>query len=408
MSTKKLPVIAHAEFAKRRDALRRKLKNAVGVVFAGEYDSHSDTPFEPHPHFVYLTGVTDEPGAVVVLDPLSPVKARQDMLFLRPLNPEVEKWDGYRLEIGKQLRDRVGFKAVFRLGQLPRFLGEAARRAGTCACLHPLAQYDQPVSPDLGIFQKLAERIPGLSIVDQSETIASMRAVKSSAEVAMIQKAVDVTARGFDTVIRSISPGMNEFAVQETIEHAFRANGARQTSFSTIAGSGVNSTVLHYRANDQQLEDGELVLIDAGAVYGGYRGDITRTYPVNGTFTDRQREIYEIVLRAEEAAIKAAKPGMRMAELDKVARDIINKAGYGDSFIHGLGHHLGLETHDVTPDEPLKAGAVITIEPGIYLPDEKIGVRIEDDVLITSRGSRNLSKAIPKRVTDIERIMAGK
>jgi len=405
MASLQPPTIDHAEYRKRRETLCKTLKNAVGIIFAGDHDPHLEHGYRPHAHFEYLTGITDEPGAVLVLDPTSPVKARQAMLFLKPLNPEVEKWDGYRLEISKALRDRLGMQAVFRLEQLPRFLSDAARRAKRLACLHPLAHHNQPVSPDLEVFHKLAQRIPGTTIDDHSEALASMRAVKSKGEAAMVQHAVDITAAGFDAVIKAIKPGMNEFDVQETIEHAYRTNGARKTSFNTIAGSGVNSTVLHYHANDQILEDGDLILIDSGAAYGGYRGDITRTYPVNGTFTDRQREIYELVLRAEEAAIKAAKPGMRFAELDKVARDIINRAGYGDSFIHGLGHHLGLETHDVTPDEPLKAGAVITIEPGIYLPDEKIGVRIEDDILITPSGAKNLSKAIPKKVADIEKIM---
>jgi hypothetical protein len=155
----------------------------------------------------------------------------------------------------------------------------------------------------------------------------------------------------------------------------------------------------------RRLEDGDLILIDSGAVSGGYRADITRTLPINGKFSKRQREIYEIVLEAEEAAIKACKPGKRFAEIDQAARKVITKAGYGDAFIHSIGHHLGLETHDVSPDEPLRAGAVITIEPGIYLPDEKIGIRIEDDILITSKGHRNLSKDIPKAVKDIERVM---
>lgn len=405
MAATSTPSLELAEYAKRREALCRTLKNAVGVVFAGDQAPHLEHGYRPHPHFEYLTGITDEPGAALVLDPTSPVKARQAMVFLKPLNPEVEKWDGYRLEVGKALRDRVGMQAVFRTEHLPRFLADAARRAKRLACLHPLANHAQPVSPDLEVFNKLAARIPGIAIDDASEAIAAMRAVKSKGEIAMVQHAVNITAAGFDAVAKAVSPGMNEFDVQEVIEHAYRTNGARETSFQTIAGAGVNSTVLHYHANDQTLEDGDLILIDSGAAFCGYRGDITRTYPVNGTFTKRQREVYDIVLRAQEAAIKAAKPGVRLSELDKVARDIITKAGYGDNFIHGLGHHLGLETHDVTPDAPLKAGAIITIEPGIYLADEKIGIRIEDDIVITDRGAKNLSKAIPKKADDIEALM---
>lgn len=400
--------IGLSEFAARRKNLRAGLKGAVGLVFAGEHDAHLDTAFRPHPHFEYLTGVTDEPGAVLLLDPANPVEDRRDLLFLRPLNREVEKWDGYRLEVGETLRKKTGLKGIFRLVTMPRLLNDAALRAKKLACLHPLACYTQAVSPDLAIFRKLAERIPGLVIEDHTARPARMRSVKSSNEIALIQRAIDITATGFETMMGSMQAGRNEFDVQETIEHSYRTSGARDLAFGTIAGSGRNSTVLHYRANDQTLTDGDLVCVDSGASFGGYCADITRTVPVNGRFSDRQREIYEIVLRAELAAIKAAKPGATFAGLDKVARAVITKAGFGDAFVHSIGHHLGLETHDINPDEPLREGAVITIEPGVYLPDEKIGVRIEDDVLITKTGAKNLSAKIPKTVGEVEGAMKGK
>ena len=147
--------------------------------------------------------------------------------------------------------------------------------------------------------------------------------------------------------------------------------------------------------------------MDSGAVFGGYAADVTRTVPVNGTFSKRQREIYELVLEAEMAAIEAIRPGVTFTELDDAARGVITGAGYGDYFIHSIGHHLGLETHDATPDGPLEPGAVVTIEPGVYIHDEKIGVRIEDDVLVTETGSQTLSAKIPKSVADIEKAMSG-
>jgi len=393
------------EFASRRKKLLTALKKSVGLVLAGDHDPHGEAPFRPHPQFEYLTGITDEPGAALLLDPSNRVPARRAMLFLPPLNPEVEKWDGYRVEIGSELRQRTGLKAIFRTNQLPRFLTAAAIRSKSLACLHPLANYDQPVSPDLAIFKQIAERVPGVVIEDQTELPAKHRAVKSRNEVKMIERAIEITHAGLTVAFAAIKPGMNEYDVQTTIETAYRRHHSRRTAFETVAGAGVNSTVLHYRDNDQPLEDGDLILIDTGATWGGYAADITRTVPINGTFTARQKEIYNIVLRAEEAAIKACKPGKTLAEIDQAARTIINDAGYGDSFIHSIGHHLGLETHDITPDEPLRAGAVVTIEPGIYLRDEKIGIRIEDDILITSKGHRNLSKQIPKSVRDIERAM---
>jgi Xaa-Pro aminopeptidase len=397
--------IPTAEFAARRRKLLAALRGAVGLVFAGDHDAHLSGSFRPHPHFEYLTGVTDEPGAILLLDPSNPTESRRQILFLKPLNPELEKWDGYRAPINKLLKDRLGIATVMRSNDLPRWLHVAVRRSKKLACLHELAMHTAAISPDLEIFQKIAQRVPGVTINDQTELPAQMRAVKSKHELAMMQRAIDVTAKGFAAVVKAIRPGMNEFDVQEAIEHAYRTGGARQTAYGTIAGAGFNSTVLHYRANDQKLVAGELICIDSGAAYQGYSADITRTYPISGRFTKRQREVYEVVLAAELAAIKAVKPGRMLAQIDAVARAVINKAGFGDYFIHSIGHHLGLQTHDITPDAPLRAGAVITIEPGIYIPDEKIGIRIEDDVLVTKGGAKVLSSAIPKTVAAIEESM---
>lgn len=405
MAVDRIPL---AEFAARRRTLLAALKGAVGLVFAGEHDAHLSGSFRPHPHFEYLTGVIDEPGAILLLDPSNPIEMRREILFLKPLNPELEKWDGYRAPISKALKDRLGFVTVMRSNDLPRWLHVAVRRSRKLACLHELAMHTAPVSPDLEIFQKIIQRVPGVTISDQTELLAMTRAVKSKHELAMMQLAIDITARGFADVVKFIRPGMNEFDVQETIEHAYRTGGARQTAYGTIAGAGFNSTVLHYRANDQRLVAGELICIDSGASYQGYSADITRTYPINGRFTKRQREVYEVVLAAELAAIKVVKPGRTLPQIDSVARAIITKAGFGDCFIHSIGHHLGLQTHDISPDAPLRAGAVITIEPGIYIPEEKIGIRIEDDVLVTKVGAKVLSSAIPKTVAEIENLMGRK
>jgi len=161
--------------------------------------------------------------------------------------------------------------------------------------------------------------------------------------------------------------------------------------------------VLHYRANNAPLQAGELVVLDSGAEFAGYAADITRTYPVDGRFSMLQRKVYDIVLKSQLAAIATVRPGATFEQVDRAARDVITKAGYGDFFIHGIGHHLGLEVHDITPNEPLKAGAIITIEPGIYLPHERFGVRIEDDILVTPSGRANLSSHIEKDADAIER-----
>jgi Xaa-Pro aminopeptidase len=400
------PSIAVKEYAARRARLLTLLKNEVAVVHAGEAGDHLLGHWRPNPDFEYLTGIRDEAGAVLLLDPTAPNEAHRAVLFLRPLDPELERWDGHRETISSTLRGNYGFQLIHRLPRLGMMLGPAAKRAKRLACLHQFAEFNQPISADLALFQQLAERIPNLAISDRTAVLPKMRSVKSKSEQAMVRHACDITAIGFADVLRTMRAGMNEFEVQEALEHAYRAKGSRGPAYNTIVGGGFNATVLHYGANDQKLKKGDLVVIDSGADFGGYAADVTRTLPVGGTFTKRAKEIYSIVLKSLDAATKAAKPGCTFAQLDKAARTIITDAGHGDRFIHGIGHHLGLEVHDASPPGPLKVGAIITIEPGIYLPEENLGVRIEDDILITAKGPVILTKKIPKSVAAIERAMA--
>ena len=397
--------ITAAEYEKRRQNVLKGLKDSIGVVFAGDGGAELHGSWRPDPNFEYLTGITDEPGAAIVFDPLQKIPSKQVTLFLRPLNPEVEKWDGARDFIDSKLVAKYGIKSIFRIGRLPLVLKAAAAKAKKLACLQAFANHDQPVSPDLDVFNKISQRIPGVSIVDKTELLARLRAVKSAGEQACIREAGRISSFGFEQVLKTMKPGMNEFDIQELLEHEYRFNGSRGPAYNTIAGGGFNGTVLHYGANNQELNDGDLIVIDSGADYRGYAADVTRTYPVNGRFTHRQKEIYSIVLKALDASIAKVKAGCTFQQIDKAARDIINKAGYGDYFFHGIGHHLGLEVHDITPDQPLKKGAVITVEPGIYIAEECLGVRIEDDVVVTKDGCINLTKSIPRSIASIEKAM---
>jgi Xaa-Pro aminopeptidase len=397
------PIISVREYQSRRDKLLKELDGAVGVVLAGDGAPPLLGFWQPTSHFAYLTGITDEPGAAIFFDPKQEDPKKRCILLLRPLNPEMEAWDGYRDPISQALKDRTGFQTILRSAHLPRLLTTGAHQRQTLACLHPFSQYDNPVSPDLALFRKVSERVPGVKIIDKSDILNSLRAIKSKAEIGLMQAAIDATAAGFDAVTRLLRPGVGEIDVQRTLEREFVAKGASGPAYNTIAGSGRNATVLHYMANKAKARPGELMVIDAGATFRGYAADITRTYPVSGKFTDKQRELYEVVLRSQEAAIKAVRPGAFMWQVEAAARAVIEKAGYGDKFIHGIGHQLGMEVHDVTPDGPLKAGMVVTIEPGIYFADTNVGIRIEDDVLVTANGAKNLSPMIPKTVKEIER-----
>ncbi len=392
------------EYAARRTKVLAALKGMAGIVFAGD-DSHAlQESWKPHAHFQYLTGLVNESGSAILFDPTNPVKSKQIILFLRPLNPEMEKWDGLRQELGSELAKALGIKTIMRTTHMPRVISDVITRTKSFATLMPISP--SGASPDLNYWQQVALNVPECSICDASQIIPMLRSVKSKAEIEIIQEAVNITANGFKQAMQAVRVGLNEYKVQAALEFGYAMAGGRGSAFPSIVGGGLNSTVLHYKENSQDLVDGDLVCIDSGAAFRGYGADITRTIPVNGKFTKRQKEIYSIVLKAEEAAIKAVKPGITMAEVDAIARAIIVKAGYGDYFIHSIGHHLGLETHDTCgPDKPLKTGGVVTIEPGIYIPEEAIGVRIEDDILVTAKGRKNLSIDIPKSIGDIEKIM---
>ena len=208
----------------------------------------------------------------MLLDPSNPLADRRVALFLQSRDPELERWDGYRPAIDSALRKATGIKTIWRTGGLPRSLSIMAGRTKKVACLHGFAAYNQPVSPDLAIFQQMSQRIPGLQIEDQTNLLRRMRSVKSKAEVALMQRAADITAEAYDNVLATLSPGMSEFDVQETLEHTYRSNGSRGPAYGTIAGGGLNGTVLHYQANDQQLADGDLIVIDSGRGVPGLCG----------------------------------------------------------------------------------------------------------------------------------------
>lgn len=397
--------IALQEYVDRRARVGRALKGSVGIVFAGEGAPPLVGKWRPDFDFLYLTGIEAEAGAAVFFDPQAEDPDRRCMLFLRPLNIEMERWDGHRDEISSALRARTGFTKVMRTAALPGILARSARRAQRLACLHPFAAHTANVSPDLAVFRKVGERVPGVSIVDQTDLLPSMRAIKSKAEIGLMKKAAQATTLGYAAAARFIRPGVTEGEIQQLMEHTYRTQGATGPAYNSIVGAGFNGTVLHYMDNSATAQEGDLVVIDSGAEYAGYACDVTRTFPVSGRFSKEQRELYDLVLRAQAAAIKACKPGARWHDVDGAARRIINDAGVGDAYIHGIGHQLGLEVHDSNPDGPLKAGMVVTIEPGVYFPDRRLGIRIEDDILITASGSTNLTASIPKKASEVEEYM---
>jgi Xaa-Pro aminopeptidase len=403
MNTQDL-VITAAEYAARRAAVLEALEGAAAVVLAGNSSPSLQGRWIADPMFRYLTGLDYEGGAAVLFDPSAEDSDRRITLFLRPRDIEIERWDGARPGLDSAFRAETGFSYVKRTSYLPGMLSQAARRTKRLACLHPFASYIADASPDLDIFHKISERIPGVALEDRTQLLASLRAVKSPAELALIERAAVGTAAGFDACLAAIRPGMSEKELENLLLAVYRDQGC-EPAYDLIIGTGINGTVLHYSANNALIEDGDLVVMDCAAAFRGYASDVTRTLPAAGVFSAEQRDIYEIVLEAELAGIAAARPGATYTDIDRAARDVIERAGYGDAFIHGTSHPVGIEVHDITPDGPLKAGMVVTVEPGIYLPERGFGVRIEDDILVTANGNRNLTVAVPKTPEAIETAM---
>jgi Xaa-Pro aminopeptidase len=409
----------------RREALAKRVGNGVVVLRSGmersiEGSYPQDSDYREDNDFFYLTGV-EVPNAALVLTARG--GAIGDMVLYLPPRDTVthyrsEQWVGPQLTPGPEATARTGIKDVRsaeRLGpELPAlvFAPESPARHGVLLVKSGPGQADTPLLKDslLGRVQAGA----GIRVENLADQTAVLRLVKDADEIARLRRAIGITGDAQAEAMRRMEPGMYEYEIEALIEYVFRRSGAERLGFPTIIGSGPNSTLLHYDKNRRRIEDGDLVVMDIGAEFGYYTADITRTVPASGRFTPRQRAIYELVLGAQEAAIKAVRPGITVQRLDQIAREYM-RANSGQlcgtvtcdrHFVHGLSHWLGMDVHDVGRiDTPLAPGMVLTIEPGIYLSDERLGVRIEDDVLVTPSGAEVLSAAVPKRPDAIETLM---
>jgi Xaa-Pro aminopeptidase len=328
-------------------------------------------------------------------------------LFLPPRNPSQERWTGLRLGPDSVAVRLSGIPRVLPLDSLDRTLRSALQRApGPLYVPLDATTRDEKRVADL-VFE-------GRDVRNLRPLADSLRLVKDADELARLRTAVDISVLGHIAAMQAARPGMWEYEIEAVVEAAFRRNGADRVGYPSIVGSGPNSTTLHYDVSRRQTKDGDLVVLDAGAEWGQYTADVTRTFPVNGRFTPRQKAIYDLVLATQRAAFDSTRPGATIGQLNRVARDYMR--GHSGTlcgeqtcdayFIHGLSHWLGMDVHDVGDySTPLKPGMVLTIEPGIYLMQENLGVRIEDDVLVTATGAEWLSGRAPKTTDEIERLM---
>jgi Xaa-Pro aminopeptidase len=409
------------EYQARRTKLRAQI-DAPLVIFGytGHEDASEVAVFYQEPYFYYLTG-HDEPGAALVLLPgapgANPNEGPQEILYLPERDPQQEQWEGPKMgPKDPGVAEKTGFQAVEPFDNLKPDLDKLAKTYTDFYTI--VAPTEEDGYPHFTNWNKwLHHALPSAILRDITPTLDAMRQVKSPGELALMQKAIDLSVAAQLDAMRQMRPGLFEYQIAARMKEIHEWGGCEREAYAPIVGAGFNSTVLHYSKLDSEIKDGDVVVIDVGGEYGGYAADITRTLPANGKFTPRQREIYDVVLGAQSAAIDAIKPGARLyggGSLQEIAANYINTHGHdkeghtlGRYFIHGGSHHLGLDVHDPGDrTRPLEPGMVVTVEPGIYIPEENLGVRIEDDILVTQDGHQILTARLPRNADEIEKIMA--
>jgi Xaa-Pro aminopeptidase len=384
-------------YRQRRERVLNSLEGCLSVVSAQGEVSGVTEDFRQDGDFFWLTGI-NEPDAHLILAPKS--RYQKTALYLKSRDPEAERWTGPRDPVSPALLTKYGVDKV-RRGSPEGALMAAALQHDCIAIIVPAAPGSRDRS-DAELALRVAARY-GLRVQYKRGLLGSLREAHGPEEIARMQQAVAVTRKGHDAAARATVAGVSERDVQTQIEYAFYAAGATGLSYPSIVGSGPNGAVLHWDQNSRLLSDGDLVVIDAAGEYGRYAADVTRTYPVSGRFTEEQAEVYRAVYQAQEDILAAIKPGVTMADLQHAAEESLRRSGHLADFIHGFGHFVGLDVHDAGDyEKPLPPGAVITVEPGIYLPQRNFGVRIEDDVLITDKGYKLLTGDIPRRLEEVE------
>jgi Xaa-Pro aminopeptidase len=420
-----------SDYHARRQKLAAKLNGGVALVFAPpEAEGPNDLyGYRPDDNFYYLTG-WPEPGAAVLIAAErgatnnNPARPYTEILFLPKRNFSQEQWTGPKLgpDDPKAIQS-TGFERVESLDSLRDELVKLVPGRSTIYTDVPASGEDSNSKAPLQWLETANAFPVGTSYADIRPLLGSLRTVKDAGEVELIRKATDASVAAQLAAIKAIKPGMTEREISALLQYEWGKRGCERPAYAPIVGSGINSTVLHYSDDSGTIQNGDLVLMDAAGEYSLYASDITRTVPASGKFTARQREIYEIVLGAQKAAIAAFQSGVSHLQrnqpnsLQDVAMNYINTHGkdlhgqpLGKYFFHGLGHYVGLNVHD--PGDysvPLGPGMVFTIEPGIYIPEEKIGVRIEDMFYVDNSGKLiRLTESLPQTPDEIEKLMAGK
>ena len=405
----------------RAELLKRIKDNSIVVLFAGnapKKTADESYQFTPNRNFYYSTGVSEE-SHILLMSKINGIE--KSTLFIKDIDEELERWNGksIRKEEASEISgvDEVKFNSQFD-GEIHRllFLKEEVN-------LYLDLERDRIISSSsiANEFAKnMVSKYPQVMIKNIFSIFGELRLVKSEEEIDNIRKAISITIEGIEALMKNAKAGMKEYELEAYFDFVCKSNGVKDLAFKTIAAAGKNAATLHYVANDAQLNDGDLIQFDLGAQYKFYNADISRAFPVNGKFTDRQKDVYNAVLKVNEEIINSIKPGITFKEVNKKATDLIaeecirlglikDKSEVSKYYFHSIGHSLGLDTHDLeTPNRDItfKEGVVYTVEPGIYIEEENIGIRIEDDILVTKDGIINLTSAMIKTVEEIESFMS--
>ena len=413
------------EFKERRERLMENISSESIIMLKGSSETSGNgdvnSPFRQSSNFYYFTGL-EIPDCILFLSPGRKIYIREkreyvkELILVPPQNIQREIWNGAKLG-PEGVMEELGFESALPNTEYENYFRNLLFQADTLFFEYSPLSLDKPLTRELEIIKKAKERLYNFETAPiNNNKIIQLREIKSSSEIELIKKAIEITRQAHKNIMKEARPGMYEYELEAILEYTFKKNGARRSGFRPIIGSGPFSCILHYNKNDRKTNPGELVVIDIGAEYKMYTADITRTIPISGKFSQRQKEIYNIVLKAHDEAISLIKPGIRKNEIHNKAVDIISdglvnlglikdKKEYRKYYMHGTSHPIGLDVHDPSVSRILKPGMIITIEPGIYIREENLGIRIEDDVLVTESGYEILSKGTPVTIEEIENLM---
>lgn len=409
-------------FIKNREKLLNRIEMfSAAVLFAGKAPfkrGDEKYPFSPDRNFYYATGIDREDCILFLAKTRTGV---EETLYIPRDNGVMAKWVGANMT-AEEAREASGIEKI---AWLDAFEGDFAAyifKNGIKKLWMDMEnrEWDDALSPALEFAAKVRRNAPQMVLGDLYQAFSEMRLIKEDWELERMRKAMDITRLGIESMMKTAKAGMKEYEVEAAYDYTLMKNGVREKAFQTIAAGGKRGTILHYVANNQPVADGELILIDAGAQWEWYNGDISRTFPINGKFTERQKLVYNIVLEGQQKVIDAIKPGVPFADLNELLKEhyyeALKKIGLVETkedvakyYYHSVSHYLGAETHDVGRygDRILEPGMVLTVEPGLYIAEWEIGIRIEDDVLVTKEGNEVMTAAMIKTVEEIEAFMAG-